>query len=578
VAVLPVDLRTAFLVAGCAVFALLTGLWLWRLGVAGRYLLEWADYGAGAPVATAPAGEAAGAPGSQRHGPGVRPPAVCILVPVLEETGRLESCVRALLEMGRDLPDYTVAIITTEAEFARHERTTANLLNLVRSARSIEEVGRLMVCGLPPAAEVADPAPSALPADLQSYRAVALEILGRRPTTIDLAQALAERFPRVRVYHKAGPGGHMAHQLNSGLRAHLASTGSAEIVFGLYNADSRPDPRTLAWVLERWGAPFEGAFGGLPFEGAFGGGLRLFQQYGLYLANQAAILRTARLPARAVLSAAGAWQTRWSLGFEIFNALRQFPGRGRAVRAGRFRLGRLPVLNYCIGHGLFFAGETYERLGGFSEETYNEDAMFGLAACHQGLPIVPVPFLEASDSPESLRSLYIQKSTWFWGPLQAFRYRELILREQAREAHSPRRASSGGARAGSLDLRLTWLTIQLFEHAIAWMAGPTLMAVLLGLALCARDPLHLALVAGAVGSYLVLPNLVALAICRRAVPEVVVGLDLGSEALRQVLGAPVVYALHGLSAYRTLGRALRSWALGLPAPKERTPLKGQAPV
>ena len=536
------DLGSAFGI-GCAIFCLLTVSWLRRLWVAGRYLLEWAEYRAETPLGGPVAAASSDGPVAAASSGG--PVAVCVLLPVLEETRRLEACVRRLLELGQDHPDYTVAIVTTDAEFERHERTTAHLVSLARAAP-----------------------------DLSGRREVAEDLIRRRPTTVDMARSLADRFPRVRVYHKAGTVGHMAHQLNAGVRAHLASVGAAEVLFAVYNADSRPDPRTLAWVLARCRGPARS-------DPARSDPVRsdpvqrdvppVFQQYGLYLGNYSALLQRP-WPVEAVLTAAGLWQTRWSIGFEIFNALRQFPGGGRAVKAGRFDPGRLPVLNYCIGHGLFFTHGTYLALGGFSERTYSEDAMFGLEASHHGVPIVPVPLFESADSPETVRSLYIQKSTWFWGPLQAFRYAGLM-------------GEAGQVGPGWRSRwRLRWLTLRLFAHAVIWVAGPTLGAALLAYALITRDPLRLALSIGVTELYLILPNLVALAICRRVAPEIVAQVDPGARGgllvaatLRQLVGAPVAYALHGLSAYRTLARALRSWVTGVPAPKERTPLRGQAP-
>ncbi len=556
-----VDLGPAFGI-GCAIFCLLTVFWLRRLWVAGRYLLEWVEYRAETPPGGPVGAASSGGPVAAASSGG--PVAVCVLLPVLEETRRLEACVRRLLELGKDHPDYTVAIVTTDAEFERHERTTAHLVSLVRAARSAAEVRRLTSSFVPESADPGSAEDLSAAPDLSRCREVAEGLIRRRPTTVELARSLADRFPRVRVYHKAGTAGHMAHQLNAGVRAHLASVGAAEVLFAVYNADSRPDPRTLAWVLARCRGPARSgaAQSGPAQSGPAQRDLPLvFQQYGLYLGNYSALLQRP-WPARAVLTAAGLWQTRWSIGFEIFNALRQFPGGGRAVRAGRFMPGRRPILNYCIGHGLFFTHGTYLSFGGFSERTYSEDAMFGLEASYHGVPIVPVPLFESADSPETVRSLYIQKSTWFWGPLQAFRHAGLM-------------GEAGQVGPGWRSRwRLRWLTLRLFEHAVVWVAGPTLVAALLGSALIARDPLRLALSIGVAELYLILPNLVALAICRRVAPEAVAQVDPGA---RQLVGAPVAYALHGLSAYRTLARALRSWVTGVPAPKERTPLRGQAP-
>ena len=311
------------------------------------------------------------------------------------------------------------------------------------------------------------------------------------------------------------------------------------VLFALYNADSWPHDRTFPWVLAQFNA-----------LRARSGKTPIFQQYGLYLKNRNQMSRASWLTGGILLSAAF-WQTRWSIGFEIFNNLRQFAG----MRPDNPMKGR-PVLNYCIGHGLFFGYQVFEEFGGFSERTHNEDAMFGLQASFRRVPIIPIPFLELADSAETVRALYIQKSTWFWGPLQAFRYVSLI-----------RQDLPGAKEEG---LTLFWLACRLFEHALLWIGGPTLMYTLLALAVLCGRPLDLAIWAVVALTYLALPNWIAVAWCGP-------GYDLAGEwtaGLRPAVGSLISYFLHGASAYRSLWRAMRS-AKGELLAKERTPLKGQ---
>ena len=137
-------------------------------------------------------------------------------------------------------------------------------------------------------------------------------------------------------------------------------------LIGVYNADSRPERETIDWV-------------GYQFENS---AHRVFQQYGLYTGN---ISNMERLPNRSVLVGAALWQTRWSLGFEIFNALKQ----RCFCRQSGYRLN--DPFNYCIGHGLFVTKDIFLKTGGFNESFHNEDAFLGLQLCDMGETIVPVP-------------------------------------------------------------------------------------------------------------------------------------------------------------------------------------------
>ncbi len=238
-------------------------------------------------------------------------------------------------------------------------------------------------------------------------------------TTLTIARALARRHRRVKHLHYSGTGTKMAHQLNYAVRT---LNKPPKHVFGVYNADSRPDPRTLRYVA------------GLVRTGA-----RVCQQYGDYSRG----LHPAKSIRGLILASAAAWQNRWSVGFEIPHALDQFT--------------RWKSMNYCIGHGLFFTREVYDIVGGFRENMHNEDAIFGLALNVLNIPIHPLPCFDQAETAGTVRGLFLQQSNWYFGPLEAPRYYRIV-------------AAKHGHRAKAF-LR----SMQLLSHALYWIMGPTLL-------------------------------------------------------------------------------------------------------
>ena len=357
---------------------------------------------------------------------------VYVLIPVLEETGRLENTVNYFL---RTFKNAIIVVITTARE--------------------------------PPG-----------------------------DSTITLARKLAGT--RVLHLHYPGAGDKMAHQLNYGMRQ-LPKDG----IFGVYNADSRPDPRTLRWV-----------------ERAFADGAEVCQQYGNYTRNIAKL--------GPVLVAAAAWQNRWAIGFEIPHALRQFT--------------RTAQMNYCIGHGLFYTRQVYNRVGGFSETMHNEDAIFGLELSYLGIPIHPVPYFDRCDTADSVVGFLKQQSNWFFGPTQSLRYYR-VLREKYDDK-----------------ARLAVLCFKLFCHAVYWIAGPTLLVLATGVAIASMDVLAISIVVGTAFVYLSLLNIVAL---RTSDWRVI---------FKGVLGSPAMYLLHGVAALCAIGKMAAALVFG------RTVVKGKTPM
>ena len=97
-------------------------------------------------------------------------------------------------------------------------------------------------------------------------------------------------------------------------------------------------------------------------------------------------------------------------------------------------------------------------MGGFPEDTINEDACLGYLLNCNNIKIIPIPFLEKAESPNRV-SIYIkQQTTWFNGPWYAFQYWKCKMKAQ-----------------GKNNVRYLLLAFKLFLHALYWLLAPILL-------------------------------------------------------------------------------------------------------
>lgn len=359
-----------------------------------------------------------------------------------------------------------------------------------------------------------------------------------RPDTIGLARKIAKENPRIIHIHFPKSEGKMAYQLNYAIDI-LTSKGKVEDddLFAVYNADSRPEKETFSWVLEKFKK----------------GNIRAFQQYGCYTGN---ISQLKHFSWGSVLVSAALWQTRWAIGFEIFNALKQLKFIGKKIS---LRLNY--PFNYCIGHGFFATRGLLKEIGGFNEGVHNEDAILGLQLCDMQEPFMPIPYFDISESPDSISMLYKQKSNWYFGPLQAYAYVIYILKK---ESYSVFRK-----------MRLFILSSKLFSHAIFWIVGPSLIFLSVIIAFLERDAALLGITLASFAAFS-LPNLISyrfmrqLGITSSSVGEI--------QAVKTLFkGSFICYMLHGASAYRGLLKYIKQVISGQAAVKEKTVIRRLRP-
>jgi cellulose synthase/poly-beta-1,6-N-acetylglucosamine synthase-like glycosyltransferase len=198
-------------------------------------------------------------------------------------------------------------------------------------------------------------------------------------------RALQSYQPRYfSVLHCPDPDGTKADQLNYAISQILErrDIGDTDLYFAVFDADSRPDPRGLAYVLNDDETP------------------GLYQMYSLYTSN---VERHGPFHQACAL-----FQSRWSIAFELPVSLRNY------------QAGQVKALAYLIGHGLFVNFNVFGRFA-FPTRSIAEDIALGYRLSFQGYTIKPVPFFDHCGVPETVWGNIAQSSRWFIGELSLFR-------------------------------------------------------------------------------------------------------------------------------------------------------------
>jgi cellulose synthase/poly-beta-1,6-N-acetylglucosamine synthase-like glycosyltransferase len=342
--------------------------------------------------------------------------------------------------------------------------------------------------------------------------------------TIDIAKDLSKLHKNVLHFHYPKLEGKMAHQVNYAVKELAKKYNLKTSILALYNADSKPDEKTFDWVTQNMRQNTTN---------------EVYQQYGNYLLNYDKLGHSLK---KAILISAGSWQNRWSYGFEIPHALSQ---------KNKFNLFGYP-LNYCIGHGLFFTKRIFDKLGGFSEEMHNEDAIFGLELSYFKEEITPIPFFDLSESPDSLKGLLIQKRNWFFGPFQAFKYFKKIISKR-KNIKKP---------------KLFVLSLKLFFHALYWIIGPSLFLLSLILLIFNYSWINLMLFLMIFFIFLPIINFLSN-------KEINKNKKQKPTLFYNLFGSFIMYLMHGLSAYLAIFQILISKLFRVPIKKGKTEMKNE---
>ena len=219
-------------------------------------------------------------------------------------------------------------------------------------------------------------------------------------TTIAVARKALADCAYATIVDDTSPEPSMARQFNAALAAVAAKSGWDEQTTYVvcYNADTTASPDTV----EALGDTILAA---------------RFPQAAQLMCVSLRGLRQVRGPWRWYLLGAAYYQTRWALGFE-FDMYRR-----------SFRRSALGHCYYCRGHGITLRLDAAKEIGGLSTRTALEDLYLGFQLSLRGWPCYPVPVLEMTESPSTVRELLSQKKHWFSGMWDTLSYRRLMPEE-----------------------------------------------------------------------------------------------------------------------------------------------------
>lgn len=415
--------------------------------------------------------DSAGVLGGAQHG---TPPSLEILIPALREQQRIIPTLRYL---AAQCDDYTsITVITTERE---HEHGTIS------------------------------PSTQEIVADF-----IATEAPGRGV---------------VRNVHVNQPDARLAHQLNRALEEIRDPDGWIAV----YNADSRPHPRTITG--------FRAALTAQP-------GAAVFQQPALFFANDDDLPPG---PWRWLVRATATLQSRWTLTHEIPRLLRQRQASPSPLLRCSYA--------HVVGHGLFVRADVLRSVGGFPTGTPTEDLFLGFLLRSLGWRIEPLPLLELADTPRSLGAVLAQRRGWFFGPLCFPAYLRAVWRRRELTA-----AQRGGA---------VLMASQVMLSAIAWLtSGPLLAGT--AITLLDRRQRRAARITAALGLTLYGPVQHAVMVAVRPQLDAASGVAPRRVRARTVAQAAAAAlpasAVHALPPYASLAYLAGAWLRGTPILLGRT--------
>ena len=269
-----------------------------------------------------------------------------------------------------------------------------------------------------------------------------------KKSTYEILDELVKDEKNMFVCNYNNTHGVMAHQINYAMRVikeHRKN--DQKILIGIYNADSKINPNVIKYLLNKEEKRDEKDYA-------------CYQQYSWYRIEKG----KSRI---GIIPSASLWQTRWSLTFEMFRI------RQQELMLKLYKKNIIPKfiyiifekMNYVIGHGFFMDMDLLEEIGGFPEETINEDAFLGYIIDNYNIKIEAVPYLEKADfAPKT--SIYVkQQATWVNGPIYAFSYYSLY-----KEKHNLKSGEK---------IRALFLAFKLFLHFIYWILSPYLLLFLM---------------------------------------------------------------------------------------------------
>lgn len=196
----------------------------------------------------------------------------------------------------------------------------------------------------------------------------------------------------VKVYNYPKTSGNMSEQLNFALKKLTKTEDLNNTYVCVYNADSiisRDFPNRIKSFINK-----------NPRS-------EVIQQSALFLSNFHGLGNS--ISGRFLRSIA-LLQSRWTLAHELPRIFNQLKSNGECA--------------HIVGHGLIIKLGVMKKAGYFPTNYINEDLPFGYILKLNGFDIYPFPLLENAQSPTSIKSMFTQYTTWFYG---AFHYPKYML-------------------------------------------------------------------------------------------------------------------------------------------------------
>jgi hypothetical protein len=196
----------------------------------------------------------------------------------------------------------------------------------------------------------------------------------------------------------------VAYQLNFAVKEVINNyaSGIDDLYFGFYNADSIINKEVFDYVLPRLDSQ------------------SVYQQSSLFCANFQSVGSKMNI----FTACFGIYQSIWTLKHEI---PRLFLGSNENYYISKIT--KKYYLNYCITHGLFVPAKVINSINGFPvTKQGGEDIAIGYIIRSLGYTIKPIPILENSDTPETLKSIWVQLATWFVALLGYFEFHKYVLK------------------------------------------------------------------------------------------------------------------------------------------------------
>ncbi|WP_156816639.1 glycosyltransferase family 2 protein [Serratia sp. S4] len=186
----------------------------------------------------------------------------------------------------------------------------------------------------------------------------------------------------VLIIHYPFTTGNKASQINYAVRRlnSMLNTDDIETYYGVFDADSRPDPRGLNYVSQDVHRE------------------EIYQMPPVYSTNFNELSLLGK--------ASAIFQTRWMMSHELPALLKNY------------RKQKPILLSYCIGHGLFIRRQYLEN-NPFPTETVTEDLLFGYKAVLGKVYVKPLPYFDYCSSVPRLAIAVRQSARWHAGDLSS---------------------------------------------------------------------------------------------------------------------------------------------------------------